>query len=244
MRQGKGLSSASRKRTKACTRAAGQPEAVCGATTQNCCASAGSAPEWSKAVKSATLEATSSTSRGSGGCPVAEPRPGSTELPRAARRALMRHRSRAGALPRLHIDHAGTRPKCSSTGGVPVAPSEIMSQSRLPDSPAPCRYSSKGSGAAAAAAASVAAPAAPADAAAPAPGAQARCGVCTRAAKVAGSRISVRGELVEEAKHRLADREAASAIWGLEDRVDLLQTCARPSRALLAPRPWMQATGQ
>ena len=205
MRQGKGLSAARRKRMKACTRAAGQPEAVCGATTQNCCASAGSAPEWSKAVKSATLEATSSISRGSGGCPVAEPRPGraryfffgSTELPRAARRAPRRHRSRAGALPRLHIDHAGTRPKCSSTGGVPVAPSEIMSHSWLPDSPAPCRYSSKGSGAAVAVASASAA----------------RGGGCTRAAKVSGSRISVRGELVEEAKHRGADRDAASAIW-------------------------------
>ena len=41
---------------------------------------------------------------------------------------------------------------------------------------------------------------------------------------MAGSRISVRGELVEEAKHRGADGEAASAIWGPEDRVDLLQT--------------------
>ena len=105
------------------TRWAGQPEAVCGATTQNCWASAGSA-----------------------------------------------------------------RPKCSSTGGVPVAPSEMMSHRRLPDSPAPCRYSSKGSGSSA-------------------------CGgVYTSAAKVFGSRISVRGELVEEAKRRGADSEAASAI--------------------------------
>ena len=128
--------------------------------------------------------------------------------------APRRHRSRAGALPRLHFDHAGTRPKCSSTGGVPVAPSEMMSHSWLPDSPAPCRYSSKGSGAAVAVASASAA----------------RGGVCTRAAKVSGSRISVKGELVEEAKHRGADRDAASAIWGLEDRIDLLQTCSSGSR--------------
>ena len=37
------------------------------------------------------------------------PRPGSAELPRAARRALKRRRSRAGALPRLHFDHAAPR---------------------------------------------------------------------------------------------------------------------------------------
>jgi hypothetical protein len=36
--------------------------------------------------------------------------------------------------------------------------------------------------------------------------------VYTSAAKVFGSRISVRGELVEEAKRRGADSEAASAI--------------------------------
>ena len=32
--------------------------------------------------------------------------PGSAELPRAARRALRRRESRAGALPRLHFDRA------------------------------------------------------------------------------------------------------------------------------------------
>eukprot|EP00964_Phaeocystis_antarctica_P155565 scaffold124794_cov63-Phaeocystis_antarctica.AAC.2 len=32
--------------------------------------------------------------------------PSCPELPRAARRALRRHRSRAGALPRRHFDHA------------------------------------------------------------------------------------------------------------------------------------------
>eukprot|EP00964_Phaeocystis_antarctica_P124801 scaffold88437_cov84-Phaeocystis_antarctica.AAC.5 len=37
------------------------------------------------------------------GRPVARPLPGSAELPRAARRALRRHRSRAGALPRLQF---------------------------------------------------------------------------------------------------------------------------------------------
>ena len=35
--------------------------------------------------------------------------PGSAELPRAARSALRRHRSRAGALPGGHFDHAGVR---------------------------------------------------------------------------------------------------------------------------------------
>eukprot|EP00964_Phaeocystis_antarctica_P040166 scaffold22962_cov64-Phaeocystis_antarctica.AAC.5 len=34
------------------------------------------------------------------------PLPGSAELPRAAGCALKRHRSRAGALPRGHLDHA------------------------------------------------------------------------------------------------------------------------------------------
>eukprot|EP00964_Phaeocystis_antarctica_P116403 scaffold80350_cov42-Phaeocystis_antarctica.AAC.2 len=51
------------------------------------------------------------------GCPVAGPRPGSAELPRAARRALRRHRSPAGALPRGRFDHAAmprsTRPGCN-----------------------------------------------------------------------------------------------------------------------------------
>ena len=42
------------------------------------------------------------------GRPVGRPLPGSAELPRAARRALGRHRSRAGALPSGHFDHAGT----------------------------------------------------------------------------------------------------------------------------------------
>jgi hypothetical protein len=40
------------------------------------------------------------------GCPVARPRPGSAALPRAVRCALRRHRSRAGAPPRGHFDHA------------------------------------------------------------------------------------------------------------------------------------------
>eukprot|EP00964_Phaeocystis_antarctica_P108048 scaffold72694_cov75-Phaeocystis_antarctica.AAC.5 len=39
---------------------------------------------------------------------VARPPPGSAELPKAVRRALRRRRGRAGALPRLHFDHAGT----------------------------------------------------------------------------------------------------------------------------------------
>ena len=40
---------------------------------------------------------------------VGRPLPGSAELPRAARRVLRRHRSRAGALPRVHSDHASVR---------------------------------------------------------------------------------------------------------------------------------------
>ena len=40
------------------------------------------------------------------GRPVGWPLPGSAELPRAARRALRRHRSRAEAPPRWHTDHA------------------------------------------------------------------------------------------------------------------------------------------
>ena len=43
------------------------------------------------------------------GHPVGRPLPGSAELPRAARRALRRHRRRAGALPKGHFDHAGER---------------------------------------------------------------------------------------------------------------------------------------
>ena len=40
---------------------------------------------------------------------MAELRPGSAALPRVARRALRRRRSRAGALPRGHFDHAGVQ---------------------------------------------------------------------------------------------------------------------------------------
>ena len=43
------------------------------------------------------------------GRPVTRPLLGSAELPRAARRALRRHRSRIGALPRGHLDHAAAR---------------------------------------------------------------------------------------------------------------------------------------
>ena len=53
---------------------------------------------------------------------------------------------------------------------------------------------------------------------------------------MSGSRISVRGELVEEAKHRGADREAASDIWGLEDRVDPITTNVVVGLALLAAK--------
>eukprot|EP00964_Phaeocystis_antarctica_P021182 scaffold11735_cov56-Phaeocystis_antarctica.AAC.2 len=43
------------------------------------------------------------------GRPVAGPLPGSAKLPRAARCALTRHRSPAGALPRRHFDHAAVQ---------------------------------------------------------------------------------------------------------------------------------------
>ena len=45
------------------------------------------------------------------GRPAGRPLPGRTELPRAARRTLRRHRSRAGALARLQFDHAAAPPK-------------------------------------------------------------------------------------------------------------------------------------
>eukprot|EP00964_Phaeocystis_antarctica_P067719 scaffold40996_cov55-Phaeocystis_antarctica.AAC.2 len=57
-------------------------------------------PEGSTAVESATLEAARSSTRGSGWALSARYlSPGSAEAPRAARRALRRHRSRAGAAP-------------------------------------------------------------------------------------------------------------------------------------------------
>ena len=43
------------------------------------------------------------------GRPEGRPLPGSAELPRAARRALRRHRSRAGALSKGHFAHAAAR---------------------------------------------------------------------------------------------------------------------------------------
>eukprot|EP00964_Phaeocystis_antarctica_P134506 scaffold98801_cov42-Phaeocystis_antarctica.AAC.1 len=61
----------------------------------------GAAPEWSKAVDSTTLEATGYSTRGSGWASTGPgSRPGCLEPPGAARRALGRRRSRAGALPR------------------------------------------------------------------------------------------------------------------------------------------------
>ena len=50
--------------------------------------------------KSAALEAAGSSTRGSGWAPSGPALPGSAELPGAARRALKRRKSRAGALPR------------------------------------------------------------------------------------------------------------------------------------------------
>eukprot|EP00964_Phaeocystis_antarctica_P147291 scaffold113826_cov55-Phaeocystis_antarctica.AAC.2 len=65
------------------------------------CRAPSSRPGCSKAVESAAMETASSSTRGSGWAPGGPAsRPGSAELPRAARRALRRHRSRAGALPR------------------------------------------------------------------------------------------------------------------------------------------------
>ena len=64
------------------------------------------------AVKSTALEAASSSTRGSGcGRSVGRPPPGSARPPRAARRALRRHRSRAGALPRRGGGTLSTRPR-------------------------------------------------------------------------------------------------------------------------------------
>ena len=60
-----------------------------------------------------------SSTRGGGGAPSSlTSTPGSVGLPRAARRALRRHRGRAGALPRGHFDHAAT-PFGSSTPSCP-----------------------------------------------------------------------------------------------------------------------------
>eukprot|EP00964_Phaeocystis_antarctica_P090322 scaffold57761_cov62-Phaeocystis_antarctica.AAC.3 len=71
---------------------------------------AGRPPEESQAVRSATLEVASSSTRGIGWAPngLASLRQ-SVELSGAVRRALRRHRSRAGALPRGHFDHAAPR---------------------------------------------------------------------------------------------------------------------------------------
>eukprot|EP00964_Phaeocystis_antarctica_P042492 scaffold24360_cov67-Phaeocystis_antarctica.AAC.3 len=78
------------------------------------------------------------------------PLPGSAELPRAARRALRRHRSRAGALPGLHFDHAAGQQTAATVRICSVAHSKsVGSRSRpwwyfscassfeLPMSPAP-----------------------------------------------------------------------------------------------------------
>ena len=46
---------------------------------------------------------------------VGRPLSGSAELPRTARRVLRRHRSRAGALPRVHAYHASVRAEAMAT---------------------------------------------------------------------------------------------------------------------------------
>ena len=63
------------------------------------------APGWSKAVESAALEVAGSSTRGGGWAP----RGSTSRSTEPARRALMRHRSRAGAVPRGHFDHAAAR---------------------------------------------------------------------------------------------------------------------------------------
>ena len=67
-------------------------------------------------VEIGDLKAAISSTRGSGwyvaGIPVAVPRPGSAELPRAARSALKRRWSRAGALPVGHFDHVAAPTSC------------------------------------------------------------------------------------------------------------------------------------
>ena len=75
-------------------------------------------PARSKVMESAALEAARSAGR-----PVGRPHPGSgscAELPRASRRALRRHGSRAGALPKRHFDHAAApcrvRVGCAAEG--------------------------------------------------------------------------------------------------------------------------------
>ena len=76
-------------------------------------------PEWSKAARSATVETASSSTRSGAvaGCPVGRPLTGSTELPRATRRALGRHRSRAGAPPR----HAAVPPLVMLSASAPAS---------------------------------------------------------------------------------------------------------------------------
>ena len=80
-------------------------------------------PEWSKAARSATVETASSSTRSGAvaGCPVGRPLTGSTELPRATRRALGRHRSRAGAPPRGHFDHAPVPPLVMLSASAPAS---------------------------------------------------------------------------------------------------------------------------
>ena len=86
----------------------------------------GSPPGWSKAGKWAALEAASSSSRGSG------------QARRAARRAMGRDRSRAGALlPRLHFEHAGPLlghlrlVRALGGGGFPLARLRLLDVLRL-----------------------------------------------------------------------------------------------------------------
>eukprot|EP00964_Phaeocystis_antarctica_P129917 scaffold93751_cov63-Phaeocystis_antarctica.AAC.3 len=66
-------------------------------------------PEWSKAGNRRLGRWLARAPEAVAGRPEGRPLPGSAELPRAARCALWRHRSRAGALPRLHFDYAAPR---------------------------------------------------------------------------------------------------------------------------------------
>ena len=83
-------------------------------------------PTWSKAVKSATLEAARLGPRGGGWAPSGLGHPlGVPGCPRAARRALRRHRGRARALPRWALC------PCCTTGRSAQAPYMLTCTKRL-----------------------------------------------------------------------------------------------------------------
>eukprot|EP00964_Phaeocystis_antarctica_P026471 scaffold14911_cov36-Phaeocystis_antarctica.AAC.1 len=76
----------------------------------------------------------SSSTQGSGWVPRGLALPGSTEPPRAARRALRRHRSRARALPRLHLTMPEYELRTVMTTGMSAPPMEaVMCNPRPPE---------------------------------------------------------------------------------------------------------------